>query len=263
MNGETTLSTIPRPGRKAQPVRKESSPVDWEAIRRSVLESSARLAWVDDLPQEALEQAWAQRAALLAQEIKTGDSGEQIQVVVVRLGREVYGLETDYVLDIRLLESLTRVPRVPTWIAGVVNLRGRIVSVLDLQRFLDLPSTENGSSPEASPRQLVVVGIPAMELAFLVDEVLAVESMPISQIQEASTSVRGIRAEYMRGIVNRNSSPASLQKAGGNQLGQGNPSPANQGRASLDSSPDSPLLLLLDLPALLSDKRLIVHEDIV
>ena len=62
--------------------------------------------------------------------------------MVIRLGREVYGLETDYVFDIRPLESITHVPRVPDWVAGVVNLRGRIISVLDLQRFLGLPPVE-------------------------------------------------------------------------------------------------------------------------
>lgn len=235
MNGETTLSTIPRPERVVQPSRKiDSTQVDWEEIRRKVLESSARLVWMDDVPQDVLEQAWAQRAEQVAQVIADGESGEQIEIVVIRLGREVYGVETDYVFDIRSLEHITRVPRVPDWVAGVVNLRGRIISALDLQRYLGLPPAENGGEVESGARHLVVVGTPAMELALLVDEVLAVESLPISQIQEATSAVKGIQAEYMRGIV-------------------------VQSQAGDDTAP----LLVLDLPALLADKRLIVHEDII
>ena len=235
MNGETTLSTIPRPERVLRPSRKiDSSQVDWEEIRRKVLESSARLVWMDDVPQDVLEQTWARRASQVAQVIEDGESGEQIEIAVVRLGREVYGIETDYVFDIRSLEHITHVPRVPDWVAGVVNLRGRIISALDLQRFLGLSPTENGGEADAGARHLVVVGTPAMELALLVDEVLEIKSLPTSRIHEAASAVKGIQAEYMRGIV-------------------------VQSQNGTDTAP----LLILDLPVLLADKRLIVHEDII
>lgn len=239
MNGETTLSTVPRPGRITQRIQKtEATLVDWEAIRRNVLESSARLAWTDDVSQEVLEQTWARRASQIAQEIEDSGTGAKIEVAVVRLGREVYGIETDYVFDIRQLNQITRVPRVPDWVAGVVNLRGRIISVLDLQRFLGLPSSEKEGGSESGSRHLIVVGTAAMELALLVDEVLAIESLPTSQIQEATSALRTVQVEYMRGIVNRT-------------------------EADTLADVDTTLILVLDLPVLLADKRLIVHEDII
>lgn len=235
MNGETTLSTVPRPERPARSARKiDGGQIDWEAIRRNVLNSSARLVWMDDVPQEVLEQTWARRADQVAQALEDGETEEQVDIAIIRLGQEVYGLEANYIYNIRALDSLTRVPRTPDWVAGVVNLRGRIISVLDLPRFLGLPPAAKDDEPEASQRDLVVVETPAMELALLVDEVLAIEALPTGQIQEATSAVRGIQAEYMRGIVL--------------------PTQSEAGAAPL---------LILDLPALLADKRLIVHEDII
>jgi hypothetical protein len=126
MNGETTLSTIPKPDRPVRSVRTANgSQVDWEALHRKVLESSSRLALVDEAPTGVLEQTWARRAAQIARVIEAEETGNQIEIVVVRLGKELYGLEADFVFDIRQLENITPVPRVPDWVAGVVNLRGQ------------------------------------------------------------------------------------------------------------------------------------------
>ncbi|OGO66816.1 MAG: hypothetical protein A2029_08415 [Chloroflexi bacterium RBG_19FT_COMBO_47_9] len=264
MNGETTLSTIPKPARAPKTGHKSNgSPVDWEAIRRKVLDSSARLVWMDEVNQDVLEQTWARRAIQMAQGIEDGESGEQIQIAVIRLGREIYGLDTDYIHDIRQLDNITRVPRVPGWVAGVVNLRGRIISVLDLHHFLGLPPIENKSESESSPRHLVVVGTPTMELALLVDGVLAIESLPTNQIQEATSAVRSIQAEYMRGIVSRTQAGSSQILAGGNGYGEAESSDTNDSKIDSFHRVDTSLLLILDLPALLSDKRLIMHEDII
>ncbi len=234
-NGEYTLSTIPRPNRPVRPARKtDISQVDWESVRQKMTGSSASPAWTEDVSRDLLEQTWARRAAQVAQVIEDGESGEQIDIAVIRLGREVYGLDTNYIFDIRVMGSVTRVPRVPDWMAGVTNLRGRIISVLDLQRFLGLPPAEDDSAAEPATPYLVVVETPAMELAILVNEVQAIKALPISQIQESSSAVRGIPADYMRGIV-----------------------------ISAQGEEDAAPLLVLDLPNLLADKRLIVHEDIV
>ncbi len=184
-----------------------------------------------------MEQVWARRAEHLAQVPAQPDEGEQIQLVLLRLGREVYGLGVQYVFDIRPVEpkSVTRVPRVPDWVAGVMNLRGRIFSVVDLARFLGLAHQEasvpkDHALPEDSPaRYLAVVETPDIELALLADEVLPLEEISVGQIQEATTIVRGIRPDYVRGVA---------------------------GLTSGDS------LVVLDLPALLADKQLIVHEEI-
>jgi purine-binding chemotaxis protein CheW len=201
--------------------------IDWNDVRRRLVAANAALNEEDESAPEAMEQIWARRAARLAQAPAPADEGEQMQVVLLRLGREVYGLDVRYASDIHLAENIARVPRVPDWAAGVVNLRGRIFSVVDLRRYLGLGRAEAAEcSPEAAC-YLVVVETPDMEVALLADEVLPMETVPIDRIQDAASAIRGLRPEYLRGIAER---------------------------------PGGGSMVILDLPALLADKQLIVHK---
>jgi purine-binding chemotaxis protein CheW len=244
MNGETTLSTIPKPNRPVRSVRKANgAQVDWEALHRKVLESNSRLALVDETPIGVLEQAWARRAAQIARAIEAEETGNQIEIVVVRLGDELYGIEADFVLDIRPLNKITPVPRVPDWVSGVVNLRGRIISVLDLQRFLGLNPAEKKSVNEPVLPHLVLVETPTMELALLVDEVVGIQKIPFTRIQEVGIMGGKLPVEYVQGVFIENVAD-------------------NDKTTSSDSSKKPSPLVVLNLSALLADKHLIVQEEI-
>ena len=174
------------------------------------------------------QQIWERRAAELAKVEVREDDSEQISLAFLRLGSELYGLEAHYIFDIRPVERITPVPRVPAWVAGVVNLRGRILSVMDLQCFLGLPD-----SGRARRSLLVAAETADTEIAFWVDDVISVESMPLSHIQDASGAIRGIRPDCIRGITFRVNGETSA------------------------------MVVILDLPALASDKQLIVYEEVV
>jgi purine-binding chemotaxis protein CheW len=184
-----------------QPSQGGEVAIDWEEVRQRVAAAGATLASMDESAPEMVEQVWARRAARLAQVEVEEDKGEKIEMVLIRLGREIYALDAVYVCDIRPAERITRVPRVPEWVSGVVNLRGRILSVLDLQRFLGLP-LQKLEDDGLKDLYLVVVETPAMELAMLVDQVLAVQALPVADIQDSASTVRGIRSEYVRGVIN-------------------------------------------------------------
>lgn len=215
---------------------------DWNIVHKRLVDSSARLTWGDDLTDEALEQAWTRRAAQLAQALEEQEQGDRLEVAVIQLGRERYGLEVQYIFDIRLEENITRVPRTPEWVAGVVNLRGQILSVVDLQRYLGLPATEKG--PAAGPRHLLLVQTQQMELALLVDEVISILNLPASHIQEATSVVRGLPVEYVQGVYIEDEAHANKT-------------------ALLKSGENTSLLMILNLSALLADKQLIVQDEIV
>jgi purine-binding chemotaxis protein CheW len=205
---------------------------DWESANLRIAVTNAILAGLDEPNQEELEQIWARRAALLAQSLVQEEEGEQIKLVLIQLGREIYGLDAQHVFEIRPAELITPVPRMPDWVAGVINLRGRILSVLDLRRFFGLEQAEPGNEDELSPGpDLVIVETPSMEVALLADDVLAVESLPRNRVQVATDIVRGIRPEYVHGVV---------EHRGGERL-----------------------LVVLNLVTLLADERLIIHEEIV
>jgi purine-binding chemotaxis protein CheW len=204
--------------------------IDWDAVRERLAAAQAESQDVDAISPETMERIWARRAAALARVPDAEEVGVQLQLVPLRLGREVYGINVLYVFDIRPVERITRVPRVPAWIAGVVNLRGRILSVIDLCRFLDLPTSDAAQTVGGQDRCLVLVETPEMELALLADSVLPLENLLATRITQSATAVRGIRAEYVLGVAD-----------------------------CADGAP----MVVLDLPAILRDKNLIVHEEIV
>jgi purine-binding chemotaxis protein CheW len=193
-------------------------------------------------PSEMVQQIWDRRAAQLAQAPVEEQETEKIRLVLIRLGREIYGLEARYVFAIKPADLITRVPRVPDWVAGVVNLRGHIMSVVDLRSFFGLPRAERDAagdteSSEKTPHMLVVETAD-MEVVLLADEVLTVETWPISQVQDTFSTARKLHPEYVQGVI-------------------------TQGNKDSDTDENGSTLVILDLPALLADERLIVHEEVI
>jgi len=160
------------------------------------------------------------RARVLAQVPPAREGGEVIQAVTFALGDELYAIEISCVSGIYPLEGLTPVPCTPDYCAGVVNLRGRILSVIDIHRFMGLPGAvaHNGA-------QVIVVRAAGVEVGILADRVLEVHSLPLAELQPALPTTSRGAAEYARGVA-----------------------------------PD--MRVLLDLPALLGDGRIVVREKI-
>ncbi len=212
-------------------------------------------AEIEHVDPERVRKVWAQRAARLAKVPQDEDEGEQLSLVLIQLGKEVYALEAQYVLDIRPVIQITPVPRTPDWMVGVVNLRGRIISVLDIYAFLNLPSLKEAIQPQ-SPHHaaqegcayLIVVEASDIELALSADDVLAVQSVSVNQVQDVvNTMMLNIRADYVRGIV-----PHPTQEST-----QASTASEDQARAK-----NKAMLVILDLPTLLADKRLIIEESL-
>lgn len=76
-------------------------------------------------------------------------SDQLTEYVTVMLGEQLFGLPISRVQDVFMLERLTRVPLSQPEIAGVLNLRGRIVTAIDMRRRLGLPKRNDGKKPMA------------------------------------------------------------------------------------------------------------------
>lgn len=250
-NGNGKTMVMPEGQLKGyEPGQSGNGSINREIVHRQILESTAKMAWLDDLPQEALEKIWAQRAAQIAREINGDEQDELIELALFKLGSEVYALDVHNIIDLRSLDRITRVPRVPAWVSGVVNLRGRIISVVDLKRFLGLPSLDCTSGNENVASRLVVVETSEMELVLLVDEVLEIESIPTARVQESTGAIRGIQPEFVRGIVVRKNN--GKEKTDGDLSIEEDPKRGNHS-----------ILVILNLRALLSSPKLIIHEEII
>lgn len=121
---------------------------------------------------------------------------EEIKVIVFGLGDEEYGIEVDKVRTIERMMPITRVPQTPSFIKGVINLRGVVLPVIDLLgRFGMDEATITDSS------RIIIVAIGQVEVGFIVDSANDVIDIESAQIENPPEIVGGIRAKYLRGIA--------------------------------------------------------------
>jgi len=161
------------------------------------------------------------RARALAQESKGRESpGERIELIEFLLADEKYGIESTYVREVYPLKELTPLPCTPPFVLGIINVRGQILSVIDIKKFFGLPGKELNDL-----NRVIIVYTDEMELGILADVILGVRSVPLKEIQPPLPTLKGIHGEYLKGVTNER-------------------------------------LVVLEVPKILSDKRMIVHEQV-
>lgn len=119
-----------------------------------------------------------------------------VDIVVFSLDGENYGVESVFVRQVQPLHVLTPVPCTPPFILGIVNIRGQIITVVDLGRLFELP--RRGIT---DLDKLIILHAGAMDLGVLADAVLGVNSIPMSHIQESTPPRAGVLGRYLRGVT--------------------------------------------------------------
>ncbi|HKB84336.1 MAG TPA: chemotaxis protein CheW [Burkholderiales bacterium] len=119
-----------------------------------------------------------------------------LELLEFRLAEERYALETRYVREVHPLKNLTPLPCTPAFVLGVVNVRGRILPVLDLKKFFGLP--ENGLT---DLHRIILVGGNDLELGVLADIGVDVLTIRVESVQPPLPTLTGIGAEYLKGIT--------------------------------------------------------------
>jgi purine-binding chemotaxis protein CheW len=134
------------------------------------------------------------RAARLSRPVEEPPT-DLTRVVVFRLGNELYGLEVVHVLEIFRPESLTPVPGAPLYIEGVTNLRGEIVTVIDLKAFF------TGETRTASIKEgRVIVAATGQHLAgLLVDSVVGIQDIRAVSIDPPLNTLEKLEADHLVG----------------------------------------------------------------
>lgn len=122
--------------------------------------------------------------------------GEEIKVIVFTLGSESYGVEVGKVRTIERMVNLTRVPKTPPFVKGVINLRGIIVPVIDLRGRFGLAETEYTESARN-----IIVNVNGIEVGLIVDSASDVIDIDSDSIEDPPEIVGGIRAKYLRGVA--------------------------------------------------------------
>lgn len=171
-------------------------PVDWTGVR----ERLARLTAVTVAGSQSAEERrrlLTERAEVLARvAAPKGEEGETVSVLEFRLGVERYAVENAAVREVHVLREITPVPGTPDFILGVVVVRGRICSVVDLARVFEMPARERGARA-----RVVVLADRAMEFAIVVDEVIGMRAIATAALQDSLPTMTGARQKYLRGVT--------------------------------------------------------------
>lgn len=130
----------------------------------------------------------------MATESQTG--GSERQIVVFSLGNESYGVDIASVREIIVMQKITPVPRTPEFVQGIINLRGRVIPVLDLRKHFGFEV-----KPPDEDQRIVVADVDGEIVGVVVDSVFSVMRVPDSAIEPPSPMVTGPEAQYLVGIA--------------------------------------------------------------
>ncbi len=111
------------------------------------------------------------------------------------LGKETYGIEIKYVTEIIGIQAITEIPELPEYIKGIINLRGKIIPVMDVRlRFKKEPRAYNDRTC------VIVVDITDISIGLIVDSVSEVLSIPEQDIVEPPQMNKGFNNRYIKRI---------------------------------------------------------------
>ncbi len=167
---------------------RSSTAVDWEAVWRS-------LDWGSDRQLQALQETLAQRAARYAQPLPEETTVEQGALVALAFyrGQERYAVPVVHAMQGLDAARITPLPCVPPFYRGVINVRGRILSVVDLARFWGVPAPD---PPGVS--KLLILGAAGFQIAVQVDDILGVIDIPLQDI--VPPVVAGVALDHVQGV---------------------------------------------------------------
>ena len=123
------------------------------------------------------------------------DLEELLQLVSFKIGEEEFGIDILTVQEINRMLQITKVPNTPEFIEGVINLRGRIIPVLDLRVKLGMAKKSHGKNT-----RIVVVNLNDRTIGFIVDEVSEVLRIPKNITETPPDLVGGVNSDYITSI---------------------------------------------------------------
>ncbi len=121
---------------------------------------------------------------------------ERIQYIVVKFGDEQYGIDIKYIDNIVRMQRITRVPKVQSYIKGVINLRGEVIPVVSIRLKMGLME-----DTITKKTRIIIIRLDNGEIiGMLVDEVKEVVTLETSQIEKVAYDSGEEKANYLSGV---------------------------------------------------------------
>ncbi|MBU3101479.1 MULTISPECIES: chemotaxis protein CheW [Clostridium] len=134
-------------------------------------------------------------AEILEEIMETAEDTQRGKFLTFSVGKESYGIEIKFVTEIIGIQEITEVPELPDYVKGIINLRGKIIPVIDVRlRFRKEPKDYNDRTC------IVVINIKETTVGLIVDNVAEVINIDDSNIVPPPQMKTGFHNRYVRGI---------------------------------------------------------------
>lgn len=121
---------------------------------------------------------------------------KNLQLVVFSIGKELYGVGIDAIQEIVRVPDVTEVPDAPIYLEGVINLRGKVIPVIDLRKRLRLNSAQRTKTT-----RVLVTENGKSTVGLLVDSVSEVRKIQPDDIEDPPEMISAIGVEYITGVA--------------------------------------------------------------
>ncbi|MEF3697216.1 chemotaxis protein CheW [Desulfolutivibrio sp.] len=128
-------------------------------------------------------------------ETQKKQDAELMQLVTFSIGEEEFGVDILKVQEIIRMMEITKVPRAPDFVEGVINLRGKVIPIIDLRKRFGLSTREHDKHT-----RIIVIEINNMIVGFVVDSVSEVLRIPSNTVEPPPPVVSGLESEYISGV---------------------------------------------------------------
>ncbi len=128
-------------------------------------------------------------------EVTQKKDDELLQLVTFSIGEEEFGVDILKVQEIIRTMEITKVPRAPEFVEGVINLRGKVIPIIDLRRRFGLSSKVHDNHT-----RIIVIEINSMIVGFVVDSVSEVLRIPVSTVEPPPPVVAGLDSDYINAV---------------------------------------------------------------
>lgn len=173
----------------------DNKQIDWNLLYKQIEEQTKLISNEED-SEEEIKKVLKLRTERLAKPIKEVELDNTLSVVEFLLAKEKYAIESIYIQEIQPLLDLTPLPTTPKFILGITNLRGQILSVMNLKIFFDLLDADIKNSPK-----LIIVSVGEMTLAFLADDVIGQSRISLLDLQTSLPTLTEKQSKYLIGIT--------------------------------------------------------------
>ena len=123
------------------------------------------------------------------------ENSELLQLVSFKIGTEEFGVDILNVQEIIKIVQITKVPNSPVFVEGVINLRGKVIPVIDLRTRLGLQKLEHDKDT-----RIIVVELSKSTIGFIVDAVNEVLRIPVSITEAPPEIVAGLDSEFIKSV---------------------------------------------------------------